>query len=69
MFSYRLLYMDAPVLADKQKLTSLHSVQTLDAISRICQEWWLIETDGKWESRESMLSTCLVYHIEKEWTK
>ena len=32
MFSYGLVHMDTPVLANQQKLTFISSVQTLDAI-------------------------------------
>ena len=31
-YSYGLLHMDTPVLANQQKMTSISSVQTLDAI-------------------------------------
>ena len=39
--------MDTPVLADKQKLTFISSVQTLGAVWRIYEVQWLIGTDGK----------------------
>ena len=56
MFFHGLLDMDTLVLADQQKLTSISSVQTLDAILRTCKEWWFIGTDGERESRGFVLS-------------
>ena len=51
---HKLLYMDTPVLSDHQKLTSISSVWTLDAVWRTYQAQWPIGMDGE-ESRESML--------------
>ena len=30
-----------------------------DVVSKTCQEWWMIETDGDWETRKSMGSVQL----------
>ena len=40
------------VLTDLQRLTFIRSVQALDAVTRTCQEWWLIGTAGEVESKE-----------------
>ena len=47
--------MDTPVLTDQQKLIFISSVQTLDAVERTYQKWWLIGTNDKKESKESVL--------------
>ena len=46
-FSYGLLHMDTPLLADKQTFTFISSVLTLDAVLRTYQTRLLIGTDGK----------------------
>ena len=56
IFSYGLLYMDTPVLADQQRLTYISSVQTVDAAKRTFLEWWIIGIDSK---RDSVQSTQL----------
>ena len=48
------------MLADKQKVKFISSVQTLDAIKRTYREQLPIRTDGKRESRESVVSVYLV---------
>ena len=50
--------MDAPVLADQQKLTFISTVQTLNAIKTTYQVQKLIGTDSERKSRESMLLDC-----------
>ena len=54
MFSTGLLHIAMPVLADQEKKTQkqkkikfVSSVQSLDAILKTCQEWWLIGMDGE----------------------
>ena len=59
MFSYGLLHMDTPVLNDHQKFTFISSVLTLDVILKTHQEQWTTGTDGKIESRKSMLTARL----------
>ena len=65
IFSDRLLHMDPTVLANQQKLTVISSLQTLDTVKRTCQEQWLIGTDSKRESRESLLSA----HLDEDETQ
>ena len=57
MFSNGPLYMDVPVLAKQQELIYVSSVQTQDAIWKICREWWLIGIDGERE-REHQGNPC-----------
>ena len=60
LISNILLQTFRPVLVDQQNLTFIRSIQTLYAIQQSYhQEWWLIGTDGKRESKESVLSVCL----------
>ena len=49
MFSYGLLHMDKPVWADQQIFTCISSMQRVDAVWKIEQEWWVIGTDGERE--------------------
>ena len=58
MFSYGLLHMDTPLLADQLRPMYISFAWTLDAVLRTNQKWWLIRTDGKGESRESILLAC-----------
>ena len=60
MFYVR-LHRDTPVLTEQQKLTSIYSVQTLNATLRTCQEQWLLRTNGQRESKESVVSACFDY--------
>ena len=55
-FSCWLPHIDTPVLVDQQRLRSICSVWTLDAVY---QKWWLIGMVGKRETRELMLSAQL----------
>ena len=57
--SNRRLHMDVPVLADKQRLAYISSVQTQDAAYRTYQERWMIGMDGKRESGNAVLSAGL----------
>ena len=52
-----------------QELIHISSVQTQDVGWKMCQEWWMIGTDGERESRNSALSAWLndyhlIYYIE-----
>ena len=47
MLSHELLLINAPRLADQQRLTSISYVKTLDAVWRTCQEQWTIGMDGE----------------------
>ena len=49
--------MDISVLADQLKLTITSSVWSLHVVRRTPQEWLPKGTDGKRESRKSLLST------------
>ena len=43
------------MLADQQRLTVIGAVQTLDAVEKSYYVLWPIVTDGKRESKESVL--------------
>ena len=46
-FCHGHLLMDAPVLAERQKLNYISSVRTLDTVWRTCSGRWMIGTDGE----------------------
>ena len=56
MFPNGLPHIDTSVLANRENY--IHQ-RILDIVERIYWEWWLIETDGKKDSRKFMLSTRL----------
>ena len=39
-----------------ERLTFTSFVRSLDTVKRTCEAWWLLETNGEKESRESVLS-------------
>ena len=53
--SMNLLHMDMPVLADKQELIYISSVQTQDVVWKTCWEPWMIGMDGLRELGKSVL--------------
>ena len=53
-FSYGLLHMGAPGLADQEGLTYISSVWTLDLIQRTCQKRWMIGMDDDGETQGSL---------------
>ena len=53
--SYGLLFMDTPMLADQQNLTSTSFVQKQNVINRTRQEWWLLGLDIRENQRNFML--------------
>ena len=56
-------------LGRAEKITFISSVQTLGAISRFYQMQWLIRTDGKIKSKESVLLTQLDDDKKKLYVK
>ena len=51
--------MDMPVLGNQQELIYDSSVLTQDVVWKTCQKWWMIGTNGKRKSGESMLAAWL----------
>ena len=54
MFSYGLLHIDVPVLANQQRLKYTSYVQTLDAVKRTCKEQWKIGREWERESDKGL---------------
>ena len=52
-------HMDMSVLADKQELIYIGSVQSQDVVWRTCQKWWMVGMDGEKESKKFVLSAWL----------
>ena len=57
--NYEPSYMKTPVLADQQRLIFISPMPALDAGYGTHLEWWMIGTDGKRESRKSLLAAQL----------
>ena len=52
-FFYRPLFMNMPMLADRQELNYISTVWTQDIIWKTCWEWWMIMMDG-WRKKSAL---------------